>query len=121
MLTEEKKKFYKALLTERLQQLLENGKKTFYVTNGSPEKHPDPADRATEELEKDFNFKMREREGGLIGKIEDALERIDDGTYGICEECEEDIAEGRLEARPVTTLCIECKKRQEAEERLRGF
>ena len=57
----------------------------------------------------------------LLQQVDAALVRLADGTYGICEECEEDIGEGRLEARPVTTLCIECKKRQEAQERLRGF
>ena len=59
---------------------------------------------------------MRERNKGLVRKIEQALEKIDNGTFGICEECEEGIPEARLTARPVTTLCIDCKREQEADE-----
>ena len=57
----------------------------------------------------------------LISKIREALDRIDDGTFGICESCGEEISEKRLKARPVTTLCIDCKKKQEANERARGL
>jgi DnaK suppressor protein len=73
-------------------------------------------------LESDRNFllRIRDRERKLISKIQDALARIDDGTYGICEVCGEDISSERLKARPVTTLCINCKKRQEAQEKARG-
>jgi DnaK suppressor protein len=82
---------------------------------------PDPADRATLESDRNFTLRIRDRERQLIGKIKDALERIEDGTYGICESCEEEISEKRLKARPVTTLCIDCKKKQEDEERLKGL
>jgi DnaK suppressor protein len=64
---------------------------------------------------------MRDRERKLITKIKEALERIENGTYGICEECEEEIFEGRLNARPVTKLCIDCKSRQESDERINGM
>ena len=57
----------------------------------------------------------------LIGKIKDALERLSNETYGICEACGEEISEARLKARPVTTLCIDCKKRQETDEKVRGL
>jgi len=57
----------------------------------------------------------------MLLKIKDALDRIEEGTYGICEVCGEDISQKRLEARPVATLCINCKRRQEAEEKLRGL
>jgi DnaK suppressor protein len=68
----------------------------------------------------DFNLHLRERESKLIGKIREALERIEDDAFGICEACGENITEKRLKARPVTTLCIDCKRREENNERLRG-
>ena len=83
--------------------------------------HADPSDRATAELEINYNLRMRERNKGLVRKIEQALEKIDNGTFGTCEECEEDIPEGRLKARPVTTLCIACKRKQEADEAITGI
>jgi DnaK suppressor protein len=58
-------------------------------------------------------LRIRERERRLITKITEALERIEEGTFGICERCGEDISDKRLEARPVTTLCINCKQEQE--------
>jgi DnaK suppressor protein len=70
---------------------------------------------------KKFHLRIRDRERKLISKIKEALDRLDQGTFGICEECGEDISEERLKARPVTTLCINCKKRQENEERLKGI
>ena len=87
---------------------------------GFTEKFADRSDRATLESERNFTLRIRDREKMLVGKIKEALERIENGTYGICEECGEEISEGRLEARPVTMLCIECKSRQEAEEKLKG-
>ena len=65
-------------------------------------------------------MRLRDRERKLIRKIQEAMGRIEDGTYGICEECGEDIGVPRLKARPMTTLCIKCKARQEAEEDIRG-
>jgi DnaK suppressor protein len=81
---------------------------------------PDPTDRATLETDRNFMLRIRDRERKLISKIKEALERIEDGTYGLCEACGEPIGEKRLMARPVTTLCIECKARQEKQERVRG-
>jgi len=82
---------------------------------------PDPTDRATLESERNFTLRIRDRERKLISKIKEALNRLDQGTFGICEECGEDISDERLKARPVTTLCINCKKKQENEERLKGL
>ena len=62
-------------------------------------------------------LRIRDRERKLIFKIQEALRRLDDGEYGVCEECGENIGIERLKARPVTTLCIECKSSQEMEER----
>ena len=64
-------------------------------------------------------LRIRDRERKLISKIDKALDRIEDGTFGICEECGEEITEGRLKARPVTTFCIGCKEEQEKLEKTR--
>ena len=74
---------------------------------------PDPTDRATLESDRNLELRIRDRERKLKGKIEEALVRIEDGTFGLCEVCEEEISEERLRARPVTTLCINCKESQE--------
>ena len=70
-------------------------------------------DRASASSDQALKLKIRTRESYLIKKVKQALERIDNGTYGICDECEEEISIKRLEARPVTTKCIDCKKNQE--------
>jgi DnaK suppressor protein len=81
---------------------------------------PDPSDRATFEEGRGYLLRIRDRESRLIRKINEALERIEDGSYGVCEGCGEQIAIGRLNARPVATYCIACKTRQENTERLTG-
>jgi DnaK suppressor protein len=80
----------------------------------------DPLDRATEEQARNDQWRMRDRERQLIAKIKQRLQAIDDGTYGICEECEEPIAMARLKARSVTSYCIDCKTKQENRERITG-
>ena len=80
----------------------------------------DPLDRATEEQAQNERMRIRDRESRLIAKIRRSLDAMDEGTYGICEICEEPIGFDRLRARPVTTYCIDCKTRQEALERLTG-
>jgi DnaK suppressor protein len=84
------------------------------------ESFPDPTDQAVAELDNNFLLRLRGREQKLLKKIEEAISRIDGGTYGICESCGEKINIKRLEARPVTTLCIECKTRQEEEEKIQA-
>jgi DnaK suppressor protein len=81
---------------------------------------PDPLDRAMEEQARDRRIRFQGREYRLIAKIERSLQTIDDGTYGICESCEEPIAIARLKARPVTSYCIDCKTKQENHEQLTG-
>jgi DnaK suppressor protein len=78
----------------------------------------DPTDRASMETDRNFLLRIRDRERKLIIKIDRALERIDDGSFGLCNECGENIETKRLDARPVATLCIECKTNQEEEEKL---
>ena len=121
MVTEEKKEYFKKILTQRLGELLTEGNKSVNIMTGLSERLPDPSDRASVESERNFTLRIRDRERRLIGKIKEALKRIDNGTYGICEECNKEISERRLKARPVTTLCIECKKKQEDEEKVKGI
>lgn len=81
---------------------------------------PDEMDLASSEYSQAMIFRLRGREKTLVKKIERALDKIDCGTFGICEACESKISLKRLEARPVTTLCIRCKEAQEKEERSFG-
>ena len=115
-------KHFQALLNEKLEELLKEADRTVDgMTDAKAENFPDPTDRASLESNRNFTLRIRDRERKLIVKIKEALARIDDGSYGKCEECGENIGRERLEARPVTTLCIDCKSMQEVEERrLRG-
>lgn len=81
---------------------------------------PDPNDRATHESEASLELRTRDRYRKLIGKIEAALLRIDRGEYGYCEQTGEPIGLGRLEARPIATLCVEAQEAHERDERRRG-
>lgn len=83
------------------------------------EAFPDVSDQASAEVDHNFSMRIREREQKLLKKIDDALDRMNSATYGICERCGGKIPYKRLKARPVTTLCIECKTLQEQEERNR--
>ncbi len=80
---------------------------------------PDLSDQASAETDRSFMLKLRGREQKLLKKIEEAIDRIENGTFGICDACGQEIDIRRLEARPVTTMCIECKTQQEEEEKLR--
>ncbi|HNQ65908.1 MAG TPA: RNA polymerase-binding protein DksA [Smithella sp.] len=117
---QEKMKAYKAMLTQKINELLsEAGKTVSEMTNGK-ENYPDPTDRASLESDRNFELRIRDRERKLIMKMQEAIKRIDDGTFGICEVCGGPISEKRLMARPVTTLCIDCKTKQEKMEKLKG-
>lgn len=85
-------------------------------TMGSPAL-ADINDQATLESERSFELRIKDRERKLIGKVQEALKKIGDGTYGVCESCGEAISPKRLMARPVTSFCINCKSEMEAEER----
>ncbi len=115
----ERLEFFRNLLQEHLQDLLGKADVTRNGMSGGAVPMPDPSDRATLETDRNFTLRIRDRERKLILKIREALERIDEGTYGICEICGSEIAEKRLIARPVTTMCIACKSRMEALERAR--
>ncbi|RPI76331.1 MAG: RNA polymerase-binding protein DksA [Desulfobacteraceae bacterium] len=112
---------FKALLHEKLGELLTEANRTVSgMTTDKENNLPDPTDRASLESNRNFTLRIRDRERKLIGKIKEALERIELGAFGVCEECGEDISEARLQARPVTTLCIDCKQKQENEEKVKG-
>ena len=115
-------KHFQTLLNEKLDELLLEADRTVDgMTDAKAENFPDPTDRAALESNRNFTLRIRDRERKLIAKIKEALTRIDDGSYGKCEECGEKIGRERMEARPVTTLCIDCKSLQEAgEKKLRG-
>jgi RNA polymerase-binding transcription factor len=81
---------------------------------------PDPLDRALSESNRTIELRKRDRERKLIQKIQKAIQKTEDGTYGICEICGDEITEVRLEVRPETTLCIGCKEEQEQVERQFG-
>jgi DnaK suppressor protein len=82
-----------------------------------PNEMPDEIDQASAEYEQSFIFRIRDREKYYLSKVQKALAKIEAGTFGICEACDEPVAIKRMEARPVTTLCIRCKEEQEMEER----
>ena len=117
MLSDTKKEYFKKLLSQMLGEALTVDGRSADGPAGPRVIPSDPSDRASAESELTFSLRMQERQGGLVKKIEAALERIEDGTYGICEECGKAIADKRLKARPVTTLCIKCKREQEEYER----
>ena len=99
-----------------MQDLLSEADKTVEGMD-QEENFPDPTDRASLEADRNSILRIRDRERKLMVKIQEALRRLDRGEFGICEDCGEEIGIDRLKARPVTTLCIDCKSTQEVEER----
>ncbi len=112
---------FKKKLLESRRQLLKSARKTLAEeTILDTDDLPDEIDLASSEYAQSMVFRLRDREKHLLGKIEQAIDRIDDGSFGICESCGESITLKRLEARPVTTLCIRCKEEQEKVEKSFG-
>ena len=112
--------YFRNLLAKMLEEAKQKGDSTLEEMTDSNEIFADPADRASAESDRAFTLRIRDRERRLIRKIQAAIQRLDDGVYGICEECGEEISIPRLKERPVTKLCINCKSRQEEGENLRG-
>src|SRR5438128_10203109 len=114
-------KRFKKMLEDSKNALLQNAKKTLMEeSNFDTDDLPDEIDLASSEYTQSMVFRLRDREKFLLKKIDDALARIENGTFGICEICEEEISVKRLEARPVTTMCIRCKEEQEKQEKSYG-
>jgi len=109
---------FRGLLQQQMEELVQDAGKTVSGMTEEKTNFPDPTDRAALESDRNFELRIRDRERKLINKIRQAIERIDDGSFGLCENCEEEIGVERLRARPVTTLCIDCKTEQERQERI---
>ena len=117
----EKVEFFRQMMTLKINELLDEAEKTVSeMTSSVKENYPDPNDRASLESDRNFELRIRDRERKLILKMREAIQRMDDGVFGICDVCAGPISEKRLMARPVTTLCIECKMKQEKMEKLKG-
>lgn len=118
-----KKNIYEEIKKELEKQkaalLAEAGETISSGINPGVENIPDLSDQASAEIDQNFIIRLREREQKLLKKIDEALDRIENGTFGICDSCGEEISYQRLKARPVTTLCIACKTAQEKEEMIR--
>jgi DnaK suppressor protein len=119
-MTPEQLEYFRTLFNQKIDELLREAGKTVSGMTGTTESFPDLTDRASQESDRDFELRIRDRERKLIKKMREALERIDNGTFGICVSCGKKISEKRLMARPVTLLCIDCKKKQEELEKQRG-
>jgi DnaK suppressor protein len=113
--------YFRKLLEKRLEDLLSQADNTVSGMIDPKENFPDPTDRASLEADRNFMLRIRDRENKLIKKIKKALDRIESGTFGVCESCGEDISLERLKARPVTTQCIDCKTKEEAQEKALGL
>lgn len=108
---------FKQILHDRKQHLQQQGHDTVAREAHNVQEHlVEYADIATQESDRAFQMRIRDRERNLIKKIDQALERLDEGTFGLCERCGEEISLERLTARPVTTFCINCKTKLEEKE-----
>jgi DnaK suppressor protein len=106
----------KVRLEEMQAEILEESEETVHGMQEESTLYPDPNDRASLETEHINNLRIRDRERKLLGKVEEALERVEKKTFGNCEECGNEIGKERLLIRPVTTFCVACKESQEAVE-----
>ena len=121
IMEKEKLEHFRILLQGKLDELLSGAERAVNgMSEAKDDNFPDPTDRASHETDRNFLLRVKDRERRLITKVNEAIQRIDDGSYGVCDICGEPISEKRLEARPVTTCCIECKKEEEEQEKGRG-
>lgn len=116
-MSDEQLEHFREILLAWKRELMEEVDRTVHHMQDEASNFPDPNDRATQESEFGLELRTRDRERKLLKKIESALLRIDDGSYGYCEETGEEIGLKRLEARPVATLCVEAQERRELAER----
>lgn len=110
--------YFRRKLLDWRDEILRSTKETLEHLQNDSEQHADIADRATSESERALELRARDRQRKLISKIDEALARIDDGTYGYCEETGEPISLKRLDARPIATLSVEAQERHERRERV---
>ena len=116
-ITEEEKKYYQSKLEGMLDELLVGSEDTVQEMKSTNQEFPDPTDRANYESERNTALRIRDRERKLIKKIRSAIVRLEEETYNVCNECGDYIRKQRLNARPVTTLCINCKEIEEQKEK----
>lgn len=112
---------FENILKRQLRELLQQAGATVAGLLDQTDQEPDPLDRASLELERNYKLRIRDRESRLIKKIIQSLKDIEDNTYGICQMCGDDISIARLKARPVARHCIACKRKMEQLERVAGF
>jgi DnaK suppressor protein len=117
-MNDEQKAYFRQKLLRWKDDILRESRETIQHLQTENENHPDIADRASSETDRSIELRARDRQRKLIAKIDAALARIDDGTYGYCEETGEPISIRRLEARPIATLSIEAQERHERRERV---
>ena len=117
-MNDRQKEYFRARLLAWRDDILREAKETLLHLQEENQNHPDLADRASSETDRAIELRARDRQRKLISKIDEALARIDDGTYGYCEETGEPISIKRLEARPIATLSIEAQERHERRERV---
>jgi DnaK suppressor protein len=117
-MNERQREYFRRKLLAWKDEILRESRETLAALQNESENHPDLADRASSETDRAIELRARDRQRKLIAKIDAALSRIDDGTYGYCEETGEPIALKRLEARPIATLSIEAQERHERNERV---
>ena len=117
-MNERQREYFRAKLLAWREDILKEAKETLQHLQEENQNHPDLADRASSETDRAIELRARDRQRKLIAKIDEALGRIDDGTYGFCEETGEPISLRRLEARPIATLSVEAQERHERRERV---
>jgi RNA polymerase-binding transcription factor len=117
-MNERQRDYFRLKLHAWREDILKEAKETLQHLQEENQNHPDLADRASSETDRAIELRARDRQRKLIAKIDEALARIDDGTYGYCEETGEPIALRRLEARPIATLSVEAQERHERRERV---
>ena len=117
-MNERQRDYFRAKLLAWREDILKEAKETLLLLREENQNHPDLADRASSETDRAIELRARDRQRKLIAKIDEALARIDDGTYGYCEETGEPIGIKRLEARPIATLSVEAQERHERRERI---
>lgn len=110
--------YFKQKLNDWKEDILRESRETVTHLQKETENHPDLADRASSETDRALELRTRDRQRKLISKIDEALRRIEDGSYGYCEETGEPIGLARLEARPIATLSLEAQERHERRERV---
>jgi DnaK suppressor protein len=117
-MNERQKDYFRRKLMEWKDGILRESKETLAALQSESENHPDIADRASSETDRAIELRARDRQRKLISKIESALGRLEDGSYGYCEETGEPISLRRLDARPIATLSVEAQERHERRERI---